>query len=256
MRKINLNKHEIELYDGVDEMPVTRYHKFTQLMVLSAGVGNDIAAVKSKILGIKQMLDDKQPEKAKVELLNLYQTFFFIDTVTDPRSLAMACCVHSIDGKVVESIAGDTLKDIAAQLDEWMTKAERDDITNSVKKKIETELAYYFPEHTDTNGEMLALLRREIEIRLKRITDNEDLEQKHPELERVRKRMRDINYDNTRLYLDYEKESDVSFEQGCLAITGELHKDAKPMTVMEYHAAMKLLDERAKEMEKARSKNH
>ena len=80
------------------------------------------------------MLDDKQPEKAKVELLNLYQTFFFIDTVTDPRSLAMACCVHSIDGKVVESIAGDTLKDIAAQLDEWMTKAERDDITNSVKK--------------------------------------------------------------------------------------------------------------------------
>jgi uncharacterized membrane-anchored protein len=103
---------------------------------------------------------------------------------------------------------------------------------------------------------MLALLRREIEIRLKRITDNEDIEQKHPELERVRKRMRDINYDNTRLYLDYEKESDVSFEQGCLAITGELHKDAKQMTVMEYHAAMKLLDERAKEMEKTRSKNH
>lgn len=256
MRKINLNKHEIELYDGVDEMPVTRYHKFTQLMVLSAGIGNDIAAIKSKILGIKQMLDDEKPEKAKVELLNLYQTFFLIDTVTDPRSQAMACCVHSIDGKVVESIAGDTLKDIAAQLDEWMTKAERDDITNSVKKKIETELAYYFPEHTDTNGEMLALLRREIEIRLKRITDNEDLEQKHPELERVRRRMRDINYDNTRLYLDYEKESDVSFEQGCLAITGELHKDAKQMTVMEYHAAMKLLDERAKEMEKARSKNH
>jgi len=256
MRKINLNKHEIELYDGVDEMPVTRYHKFTQLMVLSAGVGNDIAAVKSKLLGIKQMLDDKQPEKAKVELLNLYQTFFFIDTVTDPRSLAMACCVHSIDGKEVESISDDTLNDIATLLDEWMTKAERDDITNSVKKKIETELAYYFPEHTDTNGEMLALLRREIEIRLKRITDNEDLEQKHPELERVRKRMRDINYDNTRLYTDYERESDVSFEQGCLAITGELHKDAKQMTVMEYHAAMKLLDERAKEMEKARSKNH
>jgi hypothetical protein len=143
MRKINLNKHEIELYDGVDEMPVTRYHKFTQLMVLSAGVGNDIAAVKSKILGIKQMLDDKQPEKAKVELLNLYQTFFFIDTVTDPRSLAMACCVHSIDGKVVESIAGDTLKDIAAQLDEWITKSERDgkgkngedNIIDSIKKK-------------------------------------------------------------------------------------------------------------------------
>jgi len=68
--------------------------------------------------------------------------------------------------------------------------------------------------------------------------------------------MRDINYDNTRLYTDYERESDVAFEQGCLAITGELHKDAKQMTVMEYHAAMKLLDERAKEMEKARSKNH
>ena len=68
--------------------------------------------------------------------------------------------------------------------------------------------------------------------------------------------MRDINYENTRLYADYSRESDVAFEQGCLAITGELHKDAKQMTVKEYHAAMKLLDERAKEMEKARSKNH
>ena len=52
--------------------------------------------------------------------------------------------------------------------------------------------------------------------------------------------MRDINYDNTRLYTDYEKESDVSFEQGCLPSPAKLHKDAKQMTVMEYHAAMKL----------------
>jgi uncharacterized membrane-anchored protein len=210
------------------------------------------------------MLDDKQPEKAKVELLNLYQTFFLIDAMADPRSLAFACLVKSIDGEPRDGVTDDVIKRTAAQLDEWITKSERDgkgkngedNIIDSIKKKIETELAYYFPEHTDTNGELLALMRREIEIRLKRITDNEDLEQKHPELERVRRRMRDINYDNTRLYLDYEKESDVSFEQGCLAITGELHKDAKQMTVMEYHAAMKLLDERAKEMEKARSKNH
>ena len=257
MRKINFNKHEIELYDGIDEMPVTRYHKFTQLMVLAAGEGNDIAAVKSKILGIKQMLDDEKPEKAKVELLNLYQTFFLIDTMTDPRSLAFACLVKSIDGKPRDGVNEDAIKETAAMLDGWITKGERDgkdNVVDAVKKKIETELAYYFPEHTDTNGELLALLRREIEIRLKRIADNEDLEQKHPELERVRRRMRDINYDNTRLYTDYEKESDVSFEQGCLAITGELHKDAKQMTVMEYHAAMKLLDERAKEMEKARHK--
>ena len=259
MRTVKLLNHKIEIYDSIDEMPITRYHKFTQLMVLSSGVGNDLAAIKSKILGIKQMLDDKQPEKAKVELLNLYHVFFFIDTVTDPRSLAFASIVKSIDGDPMDAISDDELKKTSDQLNEWMTKEERDgkdNVVDSVKKKIESELAYFFPEHTDQNGELLALLRREIEIRVKRIKDNEDLDKPHPELDRVCRRMRDINYENTRLYADYSRESDVAFEQGCLAITGELHKDAKQMTVMEYHAAMKLLDERAKEMEKARSKNH
>lgn len=255
MRRIEIKGHTIELYDGIEEMPVARYHKFSQMMVRSAGIGSDIEAVKSKIFGIKQMLDDGENAKAKVELLNLYQTFFFIDTMTDPRSLAMACLVKTIDGKERDNISDDGLKETSALLDSWITKGERDEVTSSAKKKIESELAYYFPEHTDKgSGELAALMRREIDLRVGRIKAEADLEEKDPEIERVQRRIRALNYENTRYYAEFLRESDVAFEQGCLAITGELHKDAKQMSVMEYHSAMKLLDERAKELEKIKKK--
>ena len=32
MQKIQLKGHKVTLYDSIDEMPVARYHKFTQLI--------------------------------------------------------------------------------------------------------------------------------------------------------------------------------------------------------------------------------
>lgn len=240
------------LYDALDEMPVVRYHKFTQMMVLAAGVGNDLDAIRGKLLAIRQMIEDNTPEKAKVEILNLYQTFAFIDRLADPRSLAMAYTVHSIDGEEQKDMSGDGLQKVADRLNEWMSVKERDDATAAVKKKMEDELAYFYPEHTDRDTEGMALMKRILERRLERIKNGDDLESDDPELKRLERRMRDRQ--EVTDYQNYERESDTAFEQGCLAITGELHKDAKTMTTMEYHSAMKLLEDRAKEIEKARKK--
>ena len=47
MQKIQLKGHKVTLYDSIDEMPVARYHKFTQLMVLGDGT---VAVSSSKVL--------------------------------------------------------------------------------------------------------------------------------------------------------------------------------------------------------------
>ena len=258
MQKIKVKNHTLEVYDAIDEMPVVRYHKFTQLMVLAAGVGNDLDAVRTKIMGIRQMIEDGHVEKAKVEVLNLYQTFAFIDKVVDPKSLAFACAVKSIDGKDVDCRSTAELQKVADKLNEWMTKQQRDGVGRHpgilgwIKKKLEDDLAYYYPEHIDRDGEGLALMKAMLLRRIQRIVDNEDLEKKDAELERLGKRMRERN--EVTDYSQYEKESDRAFEQGCMSITGELGKDAKAMTVMEYHAATRVLEERAEAMEKARKK--
>lgn len=252
MKEIKIKNHSILLYDALDEMPVVRYHKFTQLMVLAAGVGNDLNAIRTKLLSIRQMIEDNTPEKAKVEILNLYQTFAFIDKVTDPRSLAMACAVHSIDGEEQTDTSGDGLQKVADRLNGWMSVKERDDATAAVKKKMEDELAYFYPEHVDHDGEGMALMKRMLERRLERIKDGDDLEKEDPELKQLERRMRDRQ--EVTDYQDYERMSDTAFEQGCLAITGELHKDAKTMSTMEYHSAIKLLEDRAKEIDKARKR--
>ena len=265
MRKIELKGHKVTLYDSIDEMPVYRYHKFTQLMVLGDGIGNDIKSINGKIDDLIRMVDEKKPELAKVELLNLRQTFFFIDKAVDPKSMAFACLVAEVDGEPFDDISGNRLKEMSENLDRWASKRQRDGdgrhpgLLGWIKKKLEGELKYYYPEHTDTDGEANALLRRSLVRRIERlqeaVKDGKDINEKDPELNRIYKRLREKRWDTLRNYATYERESDTAFEQGCLAITGELHKDVKQMTVMEYHAAMKLLEERAKDMEKARSKN-
>lgn len=49
---------------------------------------------------------------------------------------------------------------------------------------------------------------------------------------------------------EFEIRFDRQFEDMCLSISGELHTDAKRMSVMEYYSAYELLDRRGKEMKK------
>lgn len=49
---------------------------------------------------------------------------------------------------------------------------------------------------------------------------------------------------------EFEVRFDRQFEDMCLSISGELHTDAKRMSVTEYYSAYELLDRRGKEMKK------
>lgn len=73
------------------------------------------------------------------------------------------------------------------------------------------------------------------------------------EIRKCERRVRDLQ--SATLYETYERESDVAFEQGCLGISEQMHKDAKKMSVKEYYAAMRTLTERSKELEKLKHKH-
>ena len=42
MRKVKLGKHSVTLYDSIDELPIVRFHKYSKMLLVDAGVGSDI----------------------------------------------------------------------------------------------------------------------------------------------------------------------------------------------------------------------
>lgn len=236
--------HTVELYDSIDEMPMVRYHRYNQLMIIGSGEGTNLADIKSKIKAIRRLIDSKRDADAKVELANLEMQFAMVAANIDVRSRAFACLVKSIDGKECADITSDGLRRTAERLDEIVTIAERDGASNSVKKKIEGDIKFYYPERDNTNHSVVNSMRRRLELMLDEIISGED---KKSEIAAI-----DSKLDATMEVMNYtafERDSDVAFEQGCLSIQDQLKKDPKTMTVMEYYAATKLLEERAKKLE-------
>lgn len=251
MRTIQSNdkKHTIELYDSVDEMLEVRYHKFNQMMVLAAGVGNTITDIIGKLGAIRQLIDDERPAAAKVELTNLYQSFFFVQDSIDPCSTAFATLVKSIDGVEYNDMTDSGLELVSRKVSEFLTIGERNETINSVKKKIEEELNRYFPNRSDENLESLTLMKGLLLTQLDGIIEDKDVSEK---IESLSKRIRSLSEPTD--YSDYEVESDKAREKSYLGIQETLHRDAKGMTILEYETACEMLRDRAKEYEKTRSK--
>lgn len=249
MREIEVRGHRIELYDGIDEMPIVRYHQFTKMLLIGDGLGCDIEALRGKVNEARLLIRDGETKKADSELVSLWQTLTFIERAVDPKSIAYAALVKSIDGEEQADHTQAGLERVRARLDGWLTKTERDAELLSVKKKIQQEARYYFPENNKEDVEMVGLLERLARVKLDGMIEGRDVS---GEVRRIEARMRKIRKEID--YTQFEKDNDVLFEQGCLSITEQLGKDAKSMTVMEYEAALKLLNERAKEIEKIRKK--
>ena len=44
MVKAKIGKHEVEIYDTIEELPMVRFHKYQKLLLIDAGIGSDITA--------------------------------------------------------------------------------------------------------------------------------------------------------------------------------------------------------------------
>ena len=43
MKTAKIGGHEVELYDGIDTLPVLRFHAFNKMMLIDSGIGSDLS---------------------------------------------------------------------------------------------------------------------------------------------------------------------------------------------------------------------
>jgi hypothetical protein len=253
MKKVKIGKHDVELHDSIDELSMARFHKYNKMLLIDAGIGSDLSDFDARIEKARVYCTTKAPELALMELDNLRQTVYFIQSELSPKHLAFCILVKSINGeecndlsieglqKTLEMFADIPNKDLTAHMD-------------TVKKKIDEELQTYFPTLFDdaTVKEYYDDLKKRTILMLQRIINGE-AEGVQDAIDKLTVAL--ITYNKPNVFSgsdNMEIQHDKSFENMCLLISQKLHVDAKKQTVLEFYNAFEYI----KEMMKADSKKN
>ena len=93
MKTLKLAGKTIEVYDDIENLPVTRFHKYNKMLLVDAGIGSDIADFDKHISRIAAFLAKNDNKQAITELENIRQNVYFIQSGVSPRNLAFAILV-------------------------------------------------------------------------------------------------------------------------------------------------------------------
>lgn len=244
MKVGKINKHKIEIFDAIDEMPIQRFQKYNKYMLIDSGVGSDLQDILDHIERAKIYIK-ANPAMAVTELENLRQALYLVSEEMSPKYMAFAVLVNKIDGKPADDLSDVGLKKVLETLKD-APKTWIDRILDSVKKKIDRELSLYFPGKFEdaTTKQYFDELRSHTLLRLKHIITGEDVEQACKEIEiRLAMLIKPRIFSGKR---SAEIAYDKQFEEMCLVLSQNLQVQPQRMTVLQFYNAFEYLKKQAK----------
>lgn len=255
MRTVDIKGKKVELYDAIEDLPIMRFHKYNKMLLVDAGIGSDLADFDKHIEKAIRYAHSKTPQLAAVELENLRQNVYFIQSEISPRYLAFAVLVKSIDGKPCNDLSDDGLQKIV-DLFADVPNAELTAHLEAVKKKIDEELRLYFPRLFDDAAlkEYFDQLKERTVILLRTIIAGEATKEDAKRIDEITAEL--ITYFNPQSFSgadSVEIRYDKQFENMCLILSQNLHVDSKRFTVLEYYNAFEYVKEQARKAQKQKN---
>ena len=145
MHKIEINGHKLEVYDSIDELPITRFHAFNRYLLIDAGVGSDLSDFDSHIIALLKFLERSDVENAKKEVMNLRQNVAFAYDQQSPKLNAFVPLIRSINGKPLDDLSEETVTEVLRMLsDNGVTAGTVSRWVEEAKKKLKRSLIYFF----------------------------------------------------------------------------------------------------------------
>lgn len=134
MRTGKINGHSVEIYDAIDEMPITRFQKYNKFMLIDSGVGSDLQDILTHIDRAK-IYAKSNPNLAVTELDNMKQAIYLVSEEMSPKYLAFAVLVKKLDGKPTDDLSDVGLKKVLEIINKEK-KSVVDKLLDYVKKKL------------------------------------------------------------------------------------------------------------------------
>ena len=145
MIRLNKKKVDVVFYDSIEEMPHRRYMKFNKEMMRANEVGNTVVDMMKRIERAMAFIGAKEHDKAMKELSNAKMSYSYAQNQLEPKGLALAAMVKSVNGVEKNDITTSGLQGTLAFLqDIGITKKELDDTSGSIKKKLKESLKFSF----------------------------------------------------------------------------------------------------------------
>lgn len=134
MVEVKIGKHSVKMYDGIEDLPVVRFHKYQKFLLIDSGIGGTMTQFDQRIETTRRFLMQGKTEPAQRELENLRQCVYMIQSEVSPKHLSFAALVTEIDGKPCEDLSDDALKEVVEKLSD-VSERELAGLIGSVKKK-------------------------------------------------------------------------------------------------------------------------
>jgi len=138
MIQIKLNGHYLEMYDSIDNLPITRFQEYNRLAMLDAGIGGDLQSINEHVTTVLRHYQKGEGQKMKQELENMRQNMMFVVNKTSPRMKCFIPLIKSINGKLLTDIS-DT-EGISRDLsNKGLTIGKVNGFLITVKKKLSSK---------------------------------------------------------------------------------------------------------------------
>jgi len=230
-----INKKQVRLYDSIDELPITRFHKYNKLLLIDSGIGSDLSDIDSHIERLYRYIKHDSKEAIQ-ELQNMRQSLYMVNQEISPKFLAFAALVESIDGVKNDDLSDEGMRKTLEILKE-ASNGVISELVDTLKKKVDSELKLYFPAIFEDASlkEYYDKLKVRTKVVLDGIIEGKDIDE---ELEKIDFEL--LSYSKPKVFSGKDSEEikfDKQFENMCLLIGQKLNKDAKLMNVLEYYNA-------------------
>ena len=237
MKNLIVNKKVVRVYDSIDEMPIINFQKYNKYLLIDSGIGSDADDIDAHITRIARFIKSNNAKKALQELQNMRQNMYMVNNEISPRYLAFAVLIHSIDGKEINDLSDDGLKNTLAEL----KRIKHSTIINFLiwlKKKVTTELEIYFPGDFISSKEKDAYdkLKQRTLLVLDSIMNGTNNSEQIETIDIIM-----LNMHSPKSYIGSESvevKYDKQFESTCLLIAQKTSMDAKKMTVLQFYNAV------------------
>lgn len=237
MKNLIVNKKVVRVYDSIDEMPIINFQKYNKYLLIDSGIGSDADDIDAHITRIARFIKSNNAKKALQELQNMRQNMYMVNNEISSRYLAFAALIHSIDGKEINDLSDDGLKNTLAEL----KRIKHSTIINFLiwlKKKVTTELETYFPGDFISSKEKDAYdkLKQRTLLVLDSIMNGTNNSEQIETIDIIM-----LNMHSPKSYIGSESvevKYDKQFESTCLLIAQKTSMDAKKMTVLQFYNAV------------------
>jgi hypothetical protein len=145
MIEVRYKSNTLEIFNGIEEMPITVFQAFNRSIMIDAGIGSDVNDFDQHLNRMISFAKAGKIKEHATEAVNIRTNLAFVMTKTSPRMNAFAALVYSINGKVWEDKSDEGLKKLVEVLGETgLTYGKLTATLEFVKKKFIQRLKYFF----------------------------------------------------------------------------------------------------------------